>query len=130
MVILSIRTDKPEAEIGLFKDAQKVEYYQWQAHRELSSTILIKLNELLNNNSLGLNDIDGIIVYKGPGSFTGLRIGISVANTLSESLAIPIVGETRDEWLGLAINKILSGTNDKMVVPEYGQEPHITTAKK
>ena len=49
-MILSIRTDKPEAEIGLFSaDGQKLVYKTWQAHRELSSTILVVIKELLDN---------------------------------------------------------------------------------
>lgn len=48
--------------------------------------------ELLKDNKLGLKDLTGIRVNLGPGSFTGLRVGVSIANTLGYLLKIPING--------------------------------------
>ena len=49
MMILTIRTDNPQAEIGLYADGKKVSYQTWQAHRELSSTIHAKIRKLLES---------------------------------------------------------------------------------
>lgn len=48
------------------------------------------IEKLLNQNSIVLKKIDGIQVNTGPGSFTGLRVGISIANALGFFLKIPI----------------------------------------
>ncbi len=130
MIILTLRTDKPEAEIGLFDDTKQLAYVPWQAHRELAETVHIKIKAILNDNKIELNQMQGVLVYKGPGSFTGLRIGITVANALAGSLNIPIVSETGEAWFKNGINRLLSGENEQTVQPEYGAPPHITQQKK
>lgn len=130
MFILTIRTDKPEAEIGLFENDNKIAYSVWPAHRQLAETIHLKIKELLESQARELQDLNGVAAYKGPGSFTGLRIGLSVANTLSDSLNVPIVSETGKEWLALACKRLQKGDNEKIALPEYGAKPHITQQKK
>ncbi len=130
-MILTIRTDNPEAEVGLFFDtAQKRQYKKWQAHRQLAESIHKEINELLKAENKNWKDISGIVCYKGPGSFTGLRIGLTVANTLAYSLNVPIVGTSGEEWQNKGLKLIADGVDDKIVVPEYGAEPHITKQKK
>lgn len=126
MLILTIRTDKPEAEIGLFNNQTKLAYISWQAHRELSSTIHLKIKEMLGQNKLELKDLRGIVVFKGPGSFTGLRIGISVANALAYALNIPILASATDDWVNIGVSRLMNNQNEQMALPEYGCEPHIT----
>ena len=130
MIVLTLRTDKPESEIGLYDDTQQLSYMVWPAHRQLAETIHTKLDELLNNRQKSLNDIGGIVCYKGPGSFTGLRIGVSVANALASGLGIPIIGVENDEkWIDRGLQDILKGQNHSVVVPEYGAPVHITLPK-
>jgi tRNA threonylcarbamoyladenosine biosynthesis protein TsaB len=129
MIILTIRTDKPESEIGLYDSETQLAYETWEAHRQLAETIHNKIQALLESKSKKLKDIQGIVVYIGPGSFTGLRIGISVANALAYSLAAPIIGIT-GSWIEEGIARIKAGENDKTVVPEYGAPVHVTTPKK
>lgn len=129
MIILTIRTDKPEAEIGLFKNETQIVYETWQAHRQLAETLHIKINEILKAQDKNLEGIEGIVVYQGPGSFTGLRIGITVANTLAYSIPMAIVGETGDDWQQKGIRKLKADKNDIRVLPEYGADVHITIPK-
>jgi tRNA threonylcarbamoyladenosine biosynthesis protein TsaB len=131
MKLLTIRTDKPEAEVGIYEDDTQQTYHVWPAHRQLAETIHSTIQDVLKNQSLELSDIEAIVCYKGPGSFTGLRIGLSVANALADSLNIPIVGIANDNaWIERGIAAVLSGTNDKLVLPEYGAPVHITQPKK
>ena len=131
MLILSIRTDKPEAEVGLFNDTSQLAYEVWEAHRALAETIHTKIKDMLSGQGKTLHDIEAIIAYAGPGSFTGLRIGLSVANALAYSVQIPIVGvEGEEAWLEKGLQEIASGHNDRIVLPEYGAPVHITTPKK
>lgn len=129
MLIITIRTDKPEAEIGLYEDAKQLKYETWLAHRELAETIHTKLAELLKSQHRELKDLDGIVVFKGPGSFTGLRIGITVANALAYSLNVPIVAREDPNWLENGVVALQNGQNDKIALPEYGADPHITIQK-
>ncbi len=130
MLILTIRTDKPESEIGLYEDADQTAYIIWEAHRSLAETIHIKIKDLLESKNKNLQDVKAILVFKGPGSFTGLRIGITVANALSEGINVPVVAAQNEDWIDNGIKRLLAGENDNQVSPEYGAPVHITTPKK
>lgn len=129
-MILTIKTDQPTAELALYKDEVKLDEIIWHAHRELSTTLLSKIHDILEQNQLSFDDLSGVAVFKGPGSFTGLRIGAVVANTLSYSLNAPVVGTSGDNWQLNAISRIKTGENDQIVQPEYGGKPNITKPKK
>jgi tRNA threonylcarbamoyladenosine biosynthesis protein TsaB len=130
MLILTIRTDNPEAEIGLFDDAHEIGYQKWQAHRQLAESIHEKISRLLGDHSLGWQSIEGIVVYQGPGSFTGLRIGLSVANSLAQGLGVPIVSGRGTKWQEKGVAQLLKGENSFVVLPFYGAPVHITAQKK
>ena len=103
---------------------------KWQSDRQLAKDLLKHIKNILMNNKFDWNDISGIGVFQGPGSFTGLRIGITVANTLSDSLNIPIVGANGLDWADKVMSRLGNNENDKIVLPEYGSEAKITTPKK
>ena len=130
MIILTLRTDKPEAELALLDDHKVLEAKKWLAHRQLAETLHTTIKEILNGQGKDWNDIQGIVIYRGPGSFTGLRIGISVANALAYGNDASIVGCMGDDWKIHGIEQLLAGKNDKQVIPEYGAEVHITQQKK
>ncbi len=130
MIILTVRTDKPEAEIGLYDGPKQLSYVTWEAHRQLAETIHLKITELLKSQHTKLADIAGIACFQGPGSFTGLRIGMTVANTLSYSLNVPIVATQDPNWLETGIIQLQKGENDKVALPFYGADAHITPPKK
>ena len=100
--------------------------FEWQAGRTLARGLLKFLEEKTGD----LRDISGIGVMKGPGSFTGLRIGLTVANTLADSLNIPIAGATGEDWREMALKKLRAGENERIVMPEYGAAAHITAPRK
>lgn len=55
-----------------------------------ATIVLPLLNEMLKENKIKLNEFNKIIVVNGPGSFTGIRIGLTIAKTIAYSLNIPI----------------------------------------
>lgn len=130
MVILTIRTDKPEAEIGLFDDTTKLAYETWHAHRELAETLHSKIAALLKQIGKDWTDIAGVVAFQGPGSFTGLRIGLTVANALAYAKDIPIVAAQTDDWIQTGIQRLQNNESDKLALPEYGAEANITQPKK
>lgn len=64
----------------------------------VSDGILQNIDKLLKKSKTKLSDLKGIFVIKGPGSFTGLRVGIAVANQFAHQPKIPIIGLRTDEW--------------------------------
>ena len=130
MILLVVRTDKPEAEIGIFDDEKQIAYEVWEAHRQLAETIHQKIRTLLESNNLALTQVRGIVCFEGPGSFTGLRIGLTVANALSYGLQIPIVASSDENWIKNGVQSIKEGKNDIQALPFYGADAHITPQKK
>lgn len=130
MKILTIRTDKPEAEVGLFDNGKQLAYETWYAHRELSVTLHQKIADLLAAQQLQLSDLEGIVAFGGPGSFTGLRIGLTVGNALAYSLHIPITAAEGEQWIKQGVADIAAGKAAQIALPNYGAPAHITQQKK
>jgi len=130
MIILTLRTDKPDAEVGLYDGQQQIAYETWTAHRALAETLHTKIVELLATHGKRLTDLQGIACFQGPGSFTGLRIGLTVANALCYSYKLPIVAAQDPNWLETAVTKLQNGETDELALPYYGADAHITLPKK
>lgn len=125
---LAIRSDKPEAEVYLLDQQGCVQAQQvWLADRTLARDLPGVVDELVGDN---YRQLRGVIAFRGPGSFTGLRIGITVANAIAYGCGIPAVGAMGDNWLTDGVAKLSDGGDDRIILPEYGAAPHITPARK
>lgn len=129
-MILAIKTDQPEAELYLFKDQELVAEYSWLAGRELSSSLMIQIEEFFNKNAVKIKNLNAVIVYEGPGSFTGLRIGTTVANSIAYSLDIPVFASGGLNWAQQAIDKIKLDKFTIGATPVYGAPVNITKQRK
>jgi tRNA threonylcarbamoyladenosine biosynthesis protein TsaB len=130
-MILAIRTDTMTAFIAALSPAGDViKSNEWEAGRKLSVQLPAAIDELLKESDSDYSNLTGIIVYEGPGSFTGLRIGITIANTISHKLNIPIIGSTSEDWIMDGIEKLKSAKSGVIVMPVYGGEANITKPKK
>jgi tRNA threonylcarbamoyladenosine biosynthesis protein TsaB len=69
------------------------------ASRTYSATIVSAIAELLQSANATLSDLDAIVVVNGPGSFTGVRVGVSAVKGLAEGRNIPVVALSRLEVL-------------------------------
>jgi tRNA threonylcarbamoyladenosine biosynthesis protein TsaB len=128
-MILLLDTSTPVCKLS-FVDGEWRYNNEWESGRELAKGLLGYLEAQLKVNNKTWQDISSIVAFKGPGSFTGLRIGLTVLNTLADSLAIPIVGTVGESWQIEGNKKLASGQNEKIVMPEYGAEANITTPRK
>ncbi|RLD51225.1 MAG: tRNA (adenosine(37)-N6)-threonylcarbamoyltransferase complex dimerization subunit type 1 TsaB, partial [Bacteroidetes bacterium] len=89
--ILCIETATIACSVALTKDGivlSKKETTEKNAH---SAKLTIFIDEVLKENKLGFSDLDAIAVSKGPGSYTGLRIGVSTAKGLCYALDVPLI---------------------------------------
>ena len=129
-MILLLNTSGPTC-YAVFVENEQQFAYQWDVGRELARDLLSLLRDALAEHDLGFNDLTAIGVMKGPGSFTGLRIGLTVMNTLASDRAIPIVGvEDGVQWQNEALARLQNGENDRLVMPHYGREANITKPRK
>lgn len=93
MAILYIDTKDSKKISVCVGDGNKKYCEKEVANKLLAQTTLPLIQKLLKKNNLKIDDVSEIIVEKGPGSFTGLRVGVSIANTLSFSKAIKVNGK-------------------------------------
>jgi tRNA threonylcarbamoyladenosine biosynthesis protein TsaB len=128
-MVLALKTDNPEAELYLLEGNDIVVQKKWQAHRTLSDTLLDICDELCASAGKTLDDLTGLIVFQGPGSFTGLRIGITMMNTLAYTKNISIVGSVGESWLEKGA-EALSNAKSQPVLPRYGSPANITKQRK
>jgi len=130
-MFLFIDTTQEEIILALFEKERLVDQIIKKARYRQAEILLVLLDKLLKKRKIKIERIKGIMVVKGPGSFTGTRIGVSVANALSFALDIPILGikkedKTIEELFKKYKNRI---KNKKPVLPFYGRPPHTTKRK-
>ncbi|MBN1258264.1 tRNA (adenosine(37)-N6)-threonylcarbamoyltransferase complex dimerization subunit type 1 TsaB [Candidatus Peregrinibacteria bacterium] len=98
-MILCVDTTTSAAGITLVDlKAGKTHYHGFADLLEASETILKLIDGVLKTAKASPADLMGVMAIIGPGSFTGLRIGITVANQFAHQLNIPIAGLRTDEW--------------------------------
>lgn len=129
-MILALRTDSAEAYIAIFNNGEVTIEEQWAAGRQLSVQLPSRLDDLLAKVGIQYDDLTGVVAYEGPGSFTGLRIGITIANAIAHTQGIPIIGSTGEDWLKQGIKKLPDAKVGSILSPTYGGEANITKPKK
>jgi tRNA threonylcarbamoyladenosine biosynthesis protein TsaB len=90
-VFLLIETATPVCSVALIKDAKLLAIRESKEENIHSSLITVFIKEACEETSLPLEELDAIAVSKGPGSYTGLRIGVSVAKGLCYALDKPLI---------------------------------------
>jgi tRNA threonylcarbamoyladenosine biosynthesis protein TsaB len=90
--ILGIDTTNEQAKLCLYNAENKEFFIKTITDKQVSVNLIIEISGLLNDFGVLLSEVNSIAVNIGPGSFTGLRVGISVAKGLSNSIKIPLLG--------------------------------------
>ena len=88
---LAIDTSKLQSRVGLKCDSEVLECSSTQK-KHASQEILWLIRNVLDEAGVSISDLDGIGVVTGPGSFTGVRIGVAAAQGLSASAGAPLIG--------------------------------------
>ncbi len=91
------------------------EYSRFGRH-DMSEKILEFIYQKLQENQADWQDISEITFFSGPGSFTGLRIGAAIVNTLADQLQIPLYDQ--------------NGKKHRIIIPEYGRPANISAPRK
>lgn len=90
--------------------------YEWQADKEMAHGLLKFIHDKLVENGSDWQDISELHFFSGPGSYTGLRIGATVINTLAHELDVPLYDQ--------------NGKQHQIIIPNYGHPAHTTPPKK
>ena len=140
---IAIDTSTDTASLALVQDDEVLAELTWRCGQNHTIQLLPHLSHLLNQTQLSLQSASCIIVAKGPGSYNGLRVGISTAKGLAFSLGIPIVGISTLEVeayqhaeTGLPICPIFNAGREEIATAMYQKQgdewcqltvEHITT---
>lgn len=92
MLVLGIESATNWCGVALWDDAGPVASRAFVNHMELSARLVPTIQRMLREEDLRFADLGGIAVSTGPGSFTGLRIGVATAKTLAQAAGLPIAG--------------------------------------
>ena len=105
MKILAVDTSSKLCSVAILEDTNLIKKIELDNGLTHSETLMPLIQQLLNECSLSLNNIDLLVSDVGPGSFTGIRIGVSSCKAFSDSLNIPCVGISSLEVLAYNIKK-------------------------
>lgn len=126
---LSLDTSSSIVSVALSRKGEILVSLTWQTKQNHTIELLPNLVCLLQRAKVKLNSIEAIIVAKGPGSFNGLRVGISTAKGFSFTLGIPLVGVNTLEaeaylfaFTGLPLRPIHKAGREEIATALYQQK--------
>ena len=108
MITLCLDTSFHFLTLVLIQDSKVIASIQEEAYRQQSETILTRLDTLFKSNGIVPTQINEIVITDGPGSYTGLRIAMSIAKTLAAIAPIKLYT--------LSSLRLLAGMNDSVGV--------------
>lgn len=106
MIVLGIETSSTCGSVAVVQDRKVLGELFFNTGRKHSTKIVPSITNLLSTVGLDKADLEGLAVTSGPGSYTSLRIGISIAKGLAYSLDIPLIGISTLQCV--AFNSIIS----------------------
>lgn len=111
MISLVIDTSISIPTIAIIKDDKVLYRYHEKIASDMSSKILPIIDDAIKNTNIELKNIDKIFVINGPGSFTGVRIGVTIGKTIAYSLNKEIIPLSSLEFMSSI------DTNKKYIIP-------------
>lgn len=155
MLILGIDTSCATAGVSLTKDGIIISEISINDKNTHSVKLMPAVETLFKNVNMTVSDIDAVAVVNGPGSYTGLRIGVSAAKAIAYSAGVPVIGVNTLDFLAKSINvagdayicsvidarnthvyygiyktKLVDGKTVTEVVADYGAMPSAELCEK
>jgi len=121
MTILAIDTSNNPLGVALLDDNQVLGEYMTNLKKNHSVRIMPAIQTLMKDCERLPADLTKIVVAKGPGSYTGVRIGVTIAKTLAWTLNIPLVGISSLEILAAGTGRYFNGYVSPIVDARRGQ---------
>ncbi len=90
--IISIETATNVCSVALHRKGKLLGHQTLMLEKSHSSHLIVMIEQLLNNCQVAMSDLKAVAISKGPGSYTGLRIGTATAKGMCYSLDIPLIG--------------------------------------
>ena len=103
--LIAIETSSPRLSLALGTESRLLKNYQGPLAWRHAESLFEGLKRLLQQAHWPIQSVTGVLVSTGPGSFTGIRIGLAVARALGQSLAIPVKGFSSLENLAQPLHR-------------------------
>ncbi|MGQ1908905.1 tRNA (adenosine(37)-N6)-threonylcarbamoyltransferase complex dimerization subunit type 1 TsaB [Marinifilum sp. RC60d5] len=104
-LLLNIETSTAVCSVALGKDGKLLALKENKEGMKHASHLTVFIQDILKENELSMTDLDGIAVSMGPGSYTGLRIGVSTAKGLCFGANIPLIAISTLESMTKAVQE-------------------------
>ena len=140
MLLLALDTSASLVSVALLMGKRNVRFCEQEMERGQGEALIPMIQELFESARLNIKDLTGVAVAVGPGSFTGVRIGIATARAIAMALDIPVYGVTNFEAYSYSILKpitvVLDSKRDDYFVQKFDGNgtavdvPKIATAKQ
>ena len=104
-LILGVETSTRSGSVALVKGGQLIGLQHYQIDKSHSALLHEMIDQMINNAGFTLNDLKAIAVSEGPGSYTGLRIGVSAVKGLCYALDLPMIAIHTLEAMAFQVNK-------------------------
>jgi tRNA threonylcarbamoyladenosine biosynthesis protein TsaB len=127
MLLFLDATDFQNIHLALVSDAGVRETTTELSHRESFKTLAL-VEQFLKKEKVALSEITKLVVCAGPGSFTGIRVGVALGEGLHAALGVPLTVITKNK-VPTDLTKLLKLAPRKQFTPDYGGEPQITARK-
>ncbi len=101
--ILNLETSTNVCSVALGKNGDLIDLKEDREGKSHASLLTVFIDKILNNNNLTSKELSAVSVSKGPGSYTGLRIGVSVAKGIAYSSAIPLISVSTLQSMAIGI---------------------------
>jgi len=105
-LLLGLDTSTSTASVALFDGQRVLSETTWLAGREHSTRLLVEVEVALERVGKRAEDLTGLVVARGPGSFTGVRVALSVAKGMAAGLGVPLWGVNSLDVLALAAGAV------------------------
>lgn len=99
MIVLGIHSTTPSLGVALIENSRVLEEQILPPSRQHLENLAIAARELMNRQGVSLTHLDGLGVATGPGSFSGIRVGLAMAKGMALALSIPVAGVSTLEIL-------------------------------
>jgi len=118
-LILNIETSTQVCSVSVSENGQIKGFKEINDEKSHAKYLTVFIDELIKELNISLHDIDAVAVSKGPGSYTGLRIGVSTAKGLCYAKDIPLI--SINTLQSMAFGLIQKVTQEDLTIPNFNQ---------
>jgi len=116
-LIINIETSQEICSVAITRNGKCIEIIEENEANVHSSKLTVFINEILGKMKLTVNEFDAVAVSSGPGSYTGLRIGVAVAKGLCYASGIKLIAVPTHQAIAYAVKSVFKNDDIQIICP-------------